>query len=61
MFICVHDYGSFQNSSPRVSRIPQRIKDQKKTAKSDKTETKTPKDSDRSPDEELKSEGHKIG
>ncbi|CAB3978857.1 FGFR1 oncogene partner [Paramuricea clavata] len=47
-----------RNSSPRVSRIPQRIKEKKKTEKS---EIKTPKDSDKSLDEELKPTGHKTG
>ncbi|XP_028413920.1 FGFR1 oncogene partner-like [Dendronephthya gigantea] len=50
-----------RNSSPRMSRIPQRVKEKKKTEKLDKSETKTPKDSDKSLDEELKSGGLKTG
>jgi hypothetical protein len=51
-------FALFQNSSPRVSRIPQRVKEKRKTEKS---EIKTPKDSDKSLDEELKPTGHKTG
>ena len=49
--------GLLQNSSPRVSRIPQRIKEKKKTETSEKTESK---DSEKSL-EDLKSGENKTG
>ena len=44
-----------------MSRIPQRVKtEKKKTEKTEKSEVKTPKDSDKSLDEDLKFDGLKT-